>query len=122
MPYCYSKLTDPPIANPIPLIPTKTIADAVFNVETINRFEAEGRCGPAAAASARQGQAQWIEAYINGTVEADVRAALRYYRENPPALGLTVEGGLPKLPGAEVIMPEPPPKPSNPWNGDKDRS
>jgi hypothetical protein len=59
--YQRAKITDPPLENPVPLVPTKCAADAEFNIEQINLYEAKGRIGSGQAASLRQGQKDWLE-------------------------------------------------------------
>jgi hypothetical protein len=60
---------DPPLENPVPLVPTKCAADAEFNIEEINRYEAAGRIGHVSAEALRKGQRDWQEAHVISTVQ-----------------------------------------------------
>jgi hypothetical protein len=55
---------------------------------------------------------------LPSVIELDLKTVERHVVEHPPALGVSVSGGLPRPPGFDdVIMPELPPPKSNPWDG-----
>jgi hypothetical protein len=125
-PYLEARCTDPPIAEPVPLLEPKTAADAEHNIATIAYYEATGRIGHASAAALAQRQKDWIEAHIISSIQIDAKAAMRALEEKEVLTKLQIYSGLPSLPlgekDAPVIMPgdkDPPPDDSNPWgNGE----
>ena len=61
-----------------------------------------------------------IDAHMATAIEMDLKTVERHVEEHSPAGGVHVKGGLPRLPlgerDNEIIMPENPPEPLNPWN------
>ena len=87
MPFCYARVTDRPISNPLRLPEASTPQQAKANIVMIKACMADGRCGLEEGERLIDAELKFIDAHVLATAQ-------RFMREHPPVLDVTASGGL----------------------------
>jgi len=104
-PYVYARATARFVSKPVELPVTETVEQATAAIAKLSSLAAAGKIGLDEANDLVSHQKAFIEARVTSDTEARLDAIEKALERLVPPVEIAIEGGLPDLPGASILMP-----------------